>query len=84
MASNDDVTGRRRPRLRIPAALAVAIVGTSATAALSAGGCDNGSPEPIDASSPGMARIDAAVDAEVDGELPEDAQVDAMPDTPVT
>ncbi|NVB81326.1 MAG: hypothetical protein HOV81_23220 [Kofleriaceae bacterium] len=83
MASNDDARGRR-PRLRIPAALAVAIVGTSATVTISAGGCDNGSPEPVDASSSGMARIDAAVDAEVDSELPADAQVDAMPDTPVT
>lgn len=85
MATNDDVTrpGRRR-RLRIPAALAVAIVGTSATVAMSAGGCDSGAPEPIDATSSGTARIDGAVDATTDSIVDAELPADAPPDTPVT
>ena len=92
MASNDDDSGARdakRRRLRIPAALAVAIVGTSATVAIGIAGCDTGPPEPIDATSSGTARIDGAVDTNIDScidgqTMPFDAALDAPPDAPVT
>lgn len=72
--------------MRVPAALAVAIAGTSATVAFGVVGCDIGEPEPIDASSSGTVRIDGAIDTTidsiVDAELPD--PVDASPDAPVT
>jgi hypothetical protein len=39
-------------RLRIPASIAVAVVGASATIAMSFGGCDESTPDPIDAGGP--------------------------------
>lgn len=86
MVSHDDAPCPRR-RLRVPAVLAVAIVGTSASVAIGIAGCDTGMPEPIDALSSGTVRIDAATDAVVDSlddaELPADAPDDAPADTPV-
>lgn len=49
--STKDGAPREKPpwRLRIPASLAVAVVGTSATIAMSFGGCQETKPDPVDA-----------------------------------
>ncbi|HUS29326.1 MAG TPA: hypothetical protein VMZ53_12495 [Kofleriaceae bacterium] len=54
----------KRPRLRIPAVLAVAVVGTSATVTLTFSGCGaEPGPEPIDANRINSVKVDAGVDA---------------------
>ena len=71
-------------RLRVPAALAVAVLGASATVTLSFGGCqEDPIPEPIDAG-PIDRRVDAGLEEPASGH---DAAVDAAdtaPDAGVT
>jgi hypothetical protein len=84
-------------RLRIPASLAVALLGTSATVAVSLGSCQEDTmPDPIDAGVIDR-RFDGGLDGNggtgIDGELadadvdspdgPVDAATDARPDAPV-
>ena len=64
-------------RLRVPAALAVAVLGASATVTLSFGGCqEDPIPEPIDAG-PIDRRIDAGLEEPASGS---DAALDAAVD----
>ena len=87
MDSHDKPDGPVR-RLRVPAALAVAFVGTSAVISMWYGGCHSGMPDPPDARSIEAER-DAngtLADAEVVDAGPSDAHpdapADARPDTP--
>jgi hypothetical protein len=50
-------------RLRVPASLAVALLGASTTVAMTIGGCDEVPPEPVDAGA-----ITKLFDAGVDGD----------------
>lgn len=74
-------------RLRVPAALAVAFVGSSAAVAMWYGGCTPDEPEP----NPDAGTVHVVMDAEssdgLDAEAPADAAIDAPvdaapPDTP--
>jgi hypothetical protein len=85
MASHDS----KPRRLRIPKALAVALLGTSATIAVSFSGCDAPKSRiPIDGSTPTTPDSDIVVgiedntfqDAPIDGTP--DAAIDARPDAP--
>jgi len=75
-------------RLRLPTALAVAIIGSSATAALSFAGCTGGHHAPGDSRAPDTAVIDsisifsddAMADVAIDAKP--DARPDARPDAP--
>jgi hypothetical protein len=80
-------------RLRIPAELAVSLVGTSATVALAIGACQDGIPEPVDARRIPTVLHDAASDGRLDdaplADAPEPADApphDALhpPDAPPT
>jgi hypothetical protein len=89
MSSRDDDTDdSRRGRLRVPAALAVAFVGTSAAVSMWYGGCHTETDPPIDALVIETRRdadgIDAAIeDAIVDAAPTPDGPRDAAPpDTP--
>lgn len=79
-------------RLRVPASLAVALLGASATVAMTFGGCEAGVPDPVDAGQldkPFDGGIDAADSGsgsatETDASLPEpDAAVQPAPDAAV-
>ena len=80
-------------RLRIPAALAVAVVGSSATLALSIAGCDEATtPVPVDGPRTSSTRLDGGFDGDfihdvapaLDApESPHDAAVDAPIDAPL-
>lgn len=60
---DDRKTDASKPlRLRVPAALAVALLGASATVAMSIGGCEETIREPADAGQLSKERIDAEVD----------------------
>jgi hypothetical protein len=61
MGNQDDGTEKPRRRLRIPAALAVAFVGTSASAAMMFAGCSTQTPDPVDAGQASSVQHDAAV-----------------------
>lgn len=80
MSSRDD----REPvlrRLRVPAALTVAFVGSSAAVAMWYGGCAPDEPEP----NPDAGTVQVVKDADVDGldaEAPSDAAIDAAVDAP--
>lgn len=74
MGRNEDDGNETRRRLRIPAALAVAFVGTSASVAMTFAGCRSGMPEPVDGRLMSV-KHDAGVDASDDGSV--DAMVDA-------
>src|SRR5688572_9573918 len=68
-STKDGVLREKAPlRLRIPASLAVALVGASATIAMSFGGCQQSTPDPIDAGGP----IDRVRDAGADDTGPDD------------
>jgi hypothetical protein len=96
MASRDGRDGLSTRRLRIPTALAVALVGSSATLAVSFAGCDAddkrdtqsgpiaGDARASDDVLDGDAVADASIDM-VDGppDAPPDAPADAPPDAPV-
>lgn len=78
-------------RLRVPVALAVTVVGTTASLALAFVGCEEGIPEPIDGKILNNMREDSGhrdareelADA-VDAAHPSDARpADAPPDTPI-
>lgn len=76
MGRNEDDGNETRRRLRIPAALAVAFVGTSASVAMTFAGCSgSGVPEPIDGRLMSVKR-----DASVDTSASDDGSVDAMVD----
>ncbi len=71
-------------RLRIPASLAVAVVGASATIAMSFGGCQENTPEPIDAGGPIDRVGDAGVDdMDIDGGFGDDGGIGALADAAV-
>jgi hypothetical protein len=84
MSSRDD----HEPvhRLRVPAALAVAFVGSSAAVAMWYGGCTPDEPEPNPDAGNVQVVKDAedidSLDAEAPSDAPVDAAVDAPPDTP--
>jgi len=60
----DEETRPRRRFRRVPAALAVALIGASATAAMSFVGCSpQQGPEPIDSTKASSVKVDSAVDA---------------------
>ena len=91
MASNpSDGKEKPRRRLRIPAALAVALVGTSASVAMIVAGCSESTPDPVDAGQETSVKKDAgmdggsnavAIDAMIDGApIAVDARPDARPD----
>src|SRR3954467_8406919 len=80
---SNDPSPQAKRRLRIPAALAVALVGTSATVAMTFAGCNSNPPEPIDAKPLNNLRIDAGggdsdIDAGPDAVV--GAAIDARPD----
>ena len=76
MDNHDDGTEKPRRRLRIPAALAVAFVGTSASLAMTFAGCSSSTtPEPVDAGQATSVQHDGGV---IDGEG--SATIDAMID----
>ena len=81
--SSRDEHDKAPNRLRVPAALAVAFVGSSAMVSIWYGGCDPNAPDPvldagrIEAQSDDAQGIDAGAD-----ETPIDAMIDAMPDPP--
>jgi hypothetical protein len=82
---DDDDDQTPRGRLRVPAALAVAFVGTSAAVSVWYGGCHTETDPPLDALIIEN-RLDADV-ADASEELPDDAGVadgpeDARPDAP--
>ena len=90
MASTDARDPSSSRRLRIPTALAVALVGSSASLAISLSGCDDAGDASIDtaptaetyaAQAPEGVDPSAAVDAGVDSKTA-DAAVDARPDAP--
>ena len=76
MASQDRSSTQRR--LRIPKALAVALLGASATVAVSFAGCDS-STEKNAGGDPSAVVPDASIDAADDGMIA-DAALDATPD----
>src|SRR6187551_3154870 len=76
--ANDKTPSRRR--LRIPAALAVAFVGTSASVAMTFAGCSTSTPEPVDAGQATSMKHDAGVDGEGSGSAMNDGTIDAMID----
>lgn len=70
-------------RLRIPTALAVAFVGSSATVAMTFAGCHGGHHAPSDSNAPDTSSLierDAMIDVLVDATP--DAKPDAKPDAP--
>ena len=73
-------------RLRVPAALAVAFVGSSAAITMWYGGCHAGTPDPVDGRQIQMAHDAGGPDGVVDDAAPVDAsdapRDDAPPDTP--
>jgi hypothetical protein len=93
-----EITRRSRRRLRIPAVLAVAVVGGAMSAGVAAVGCsDTGSPPELDAgdvNTQGNTRFDAGRDdgavvadapaTPVDAPAMADAAIDARPDAPET
>jgi hypothetical protein len=89
MASHNDPASSKR-RLKIPKALAVALLGSSATLAVSFSGCDAPKAKiAVDAPSTEAADIgfdasqdDALADASIDGspDAPPDVAIDAPPD----
>jgi hypothetical protein len=91
MASNSARDPSSSRRLRIPTALAVALVGSSASLAISFAGCDDARDATVDASVPTAETYaaqapegvdpSAAVDAGVDSKTA-DAAIDARPDAP--
>lgn len=66
-------------RLRIPAVLAVSMLGTSASLAVTFGGCETGVPDPIDGKAADMLREDARPD---DSGTDVGVDRDARPDAP--
>jgi hypothetical protein len=71
----------RRRLLRIPAALAVAVVGTSAWITMAFSGCSASSgPEPLDATKASSVKVDAAIDS---GTRADGDNVDAPVDSAV-
>jgi hypothetical protein len=79
MSNEDDGNAKSRRRLRIPAALAVAFVGTSATVAMTFAGCSPSSPpEPVDAGESQAVTKDAGVGDDGSNSVI-DAMVDAAP-----
>lgn len=89
MDAHDKPAGTLR-RLQMPAALAVAFVGSSAVISMWYGGCHSGMPdppdaEPLEAARDASTRADASIaDAAPDdaGTPAADALIDARPDTP--
>jgi hypothetical protein len=90
MASHDDHASSKRRRLRIPKALAVALLGSSATIAASFAGCDTPKTKvSVDAPSetpdtgivPDGNEQNAVADASIDGKP--DAAIDARPDAAI-
>lgn len=72
MSNADDESAKSRRRVRLPGALAVAFVGTTATVAITFAGCSpTPPPEPIDAGEMESLRMDAGVD--IDAEQTADA-----------
>ena len=74
---SDDGTEKPRRRLRIPAALAVAFVGTSASAAMLFAGCSTQTPDPVDAGQATAVQHDAGVDNGSGSNVDTDAMIDA-------
>lgn len=73
MGNQDDGFEKPRRRLRIPAALAVAFVGTSASAAMMFAGCSTQTPDPVDAGQATSVQHDAGNGSDIDT----DAMIDA-------
>ena len=74
MSSGDDDRAPRR-RLRVPAALAVAFLGSSAAVTMWYGGCAPDTTDPLpDAGERFESKFDAGIDAD---EAPDDAVIDA-------
>jgi hypothetical protein len=91
MSSPTDRASSQPRRLRIPKALVVALVGSSATLAVSFSGCDTPTQKIASdpaASVPDGAIADADTDASIDGQpdaqpdAPPDVAIDARPDAP--
>ena len=79
MGNQDDGIEKPRRRLRIPAALAVAFVGTSASAAMMFAGCSTQTPDPVDAGQATAVQHDAGVGSGTDSgsNVDTDAMIDA-------
>jgi hypothetical protein len=71
-------------RLRIPAALAVTVLGAGAAITMQFVGCEETPPDPIDAGQLGKNTRDASIDGST-SDAPQDAMRDAYvpPDTPI-
>lgn len=66
MSNDDDGNAKSPRRVRVPAALAVAFVGTSASVATALGCSPTPPPEPIDAGEMESLRMDGGVDIDAD------------------
>ncbi len=80
MSRSEDEHAPQRHRLRVPAALAVAFVGSAAAVSVWYGGCEPVPPDPSPDARTLVIRDDASSDADADG--PPDATVDAGPPAP--
>jgi hypothetical protein len=81
MASHNDRASSKR-RLKIPKALAVALLGSSATLAVSFSGCDVPKAKIVVDAASAEAESDSLIDASQDDALA-DASIDAPPDVAI-